>query len=352
MPEKVLINGYGRIGRMCLRAILDKGEVEVVAINEIAADIATSAYITEYDTHHGKFLEDKISHEGNILNFGGKKIKFLQIKNVVDIPVAELGVTIVIECTGKHNSVAKLQPFLDNGVKRVVVSAPVKDDGVPNIVIGVNDELYDPNVHRILTAASCTTNCIAPVIKLLHDKIGVKHGSITTIHCLTNTQSVLDAPWCAEKEPRRARGSVNNFYPTTTGSAKAVTEVIPELKGKLNGHAIRVPLATSSLTDITLEMMKEVTAEQVNALFHEAAAGKMKGILGCEEKLLTAADYCNDARSAIVDQASTIVMGGSQVKVYAWYDNEWGYSCRLAELTRAVAKKESCGSLTAGCFCM
>ncbi|KAG8464929.1 hypothetical protein KFE25_012292 [Diacronema lutheri] len=338
-PERVLINGYGRIGRLCLRAILGTPEVEVVAINEIAADIATSAYITEYDTHHGKFLPGKISHEGDTLDFDGRKIKFLQIKAPADVPIAALGITIVIECTGKHNDVAKLQPFLDSGAKRVVVSAPVKAPGVPNIVLGVNEQTYQPSVHRILTAASCTTNCIAPVIKLLHDKVGVKHGSITTIHCLTNTQSVLDAPWCAEKEPRRARGSVNNFYPTTTGSAKAVTEVIPELTGKLNGHAVRVPLATSSLTDITLEMAREVTAEGINQLFREAAsAGPMQGILGIEAKKLTAADYCNDARSTIVDEASTIVMGGTQVKVLAWYDNEWGYSCRLAELARMVAR--------------
>ena len=338
-PERVLINGFGRIGRLCLRALLDKEEVEVVAINETAGDIATAAYISEYDTHHGKFLHGKISHAGDTIDFDGRKVKFLQIKAPVDVPIADLGITIVIECTGKHNDVAKLQPFLDNGAKRVVVSAPVKAAGVPNIVLGVNEQTYDPRAHRIVTAASCTTNCIAPVIKLLHDKVGVKHGSITTIHCLTNTQSVLDAPWCAEKEPRRARGSVNNFYPTTTGSAKAVTEVIPELTGKLNGHAVRVPLATSSLTDITLEMAREVTAAEVNKLFHEAATdGPMKGILGIERKMLTAADYTDDPRSTIVDEASTIVMGGTQVKVLAWYDNEWGYSCRLAEIARMVAR--------------
>jgi glyceraldehyde 3-phosphate dehydrogenase len=230
-----------------------------------------------------------------------------------------MGVTIVVECTGKFVTLAKIQPYLDNGAKKVVVSAPVKDAGVPNIVLGVNDQIYEPAKHAVVTAASCTTNCIAPIIKLLHDKVGVRHGSITTIHCLTNTQSVLDAAWCAEKEPRRARGAVNNFYPTTTGSAKAVTEVIPELKGKLNGHAVRVPLATSSLTDITLEMSREVTPEEINKLCAAAAAeGPLKGILGIEEKKLTAADYCNDSRSTIVDAASTIVMGGTQLKVLAW----------------------------------
>jgi len=279
-----------------------------------------------------------VSHDKDHIIIDGRKIKFTQFKNPADIPVADLGATIVIECTGKFNGAAKLEPFFANGAKKVVVSAPIKDDGVPNIVVGVNDKAYNPKEHKIVTAASCTTNCIAPVIKLLHDTVGVKHGSITTIHCLTNTQSVLDAPWCAEKEPRRARGAVNNFYPTTTGSAKAVTEVIPELKGKLNGHAVRIPLATASMTDITLELAREVDKEEINNIFLTAANGSYKGILGIEEKLLTAADYCNDPRSTILDKASTIVVGGTQLKCYAWYDNEWGYSNRLAELARRVAK--------------
>ncbi|EOD30714.1 glyceraldehyde-3-phosphate dehydrogenase [Emiliania huxleyi CCMP1516] len=336
-PERVLINGNGRIGRLALRTLLNQTEVTVVAINELRGDIETSAYITEYDTHHGRFLSGKISTEGDIIDFDGTKVKFLQIASPADVPIAELGVTVVMECTGKFCSVAKVQPFLDLGAKKVVVSAPVKDAGVPNVVLGVNEAAYVPAEHSVVTAASCTTNCIAPVIKLLHDKVGVKHGSITTIHCLTNTQSVLDAAWCAEKEPRRARGAINNFYPTTTGSAKAVTEVIPELRGKLNGHAVRVPMATASLTDITLEMAREVTAAEVNGLFAAAEKGELAGILGIEEKKLTAADYCNDGASTIIDAASTIVMGGTQCKVLAWYDNEWGYACRLAELTRKVA---------------
>jgi len=336
-PEKVLINGYGRIGRLALRSLIVQPEVEVVAINEIAADIATTAYLTEFDTHHGRFMEGKIRVEGSTLFIDEHAIQFTQFKSPAEIPLKELGVTIVVEATGKFVTAAKLQPFLDNGAKKVVVSAPLKDQGVPNIVIGVNDDAYLPAQHAIVTAASCTTNCIAPVIKLLFDKVGVRHGSITTIHCLTNTQSVLDAAWCAEKEPRRARGAVNNYYPTTTGSAKAVTDVIPQLKGKLNGHAIRIPLATSSLTDITLELSREVTAEEINAIFAQAASGELKGILGIESRMLTAADYCHDPRSTVIDAKSTIVMGGTQLKVYAWYDNEWGYSCRLAELTCRVA---------------
>jgi len=336
--RNAIINGYGRIGRLTMRAIFDSSELNIVGINEIASDSATAAYLTEFDTHHGRWKEGKVSHDKSHVIIDGRKVAFTQYKTPAEIPLTEMGVTIVIECTGKFNSAEKLQPYFDNGAKKVVVSAPVKSEGVPNIVVGVNDAAYNPKQHSIVTAASCTTNCIAPVIKLLHDKVGVKHGSITTIHCLTNTQSVLDAPWCAEKEPRRARGSVNNFYPTTTGSAKAVTEVIPELKGKLNGHAVRVPLATSSMTDITLEMAREVTREEINGLFAEAAKGSLRGILGIEGKLLTAADFCNDARSTIIDEASTMVVGGTQVKTYAWYDNEWGYSNRLAELARRVAK--------------
>jgi glyceraldehyde 3-phosphate dehydrogenase len=239
----------------------------------------------------------------------------------------------VIEASGKMKSKALLQAYLDQGVKRVVVTAPVKEDGVLNIVMGVNHQLYDKTQHPIVTAASCTTNCLAPVVKVLHEAIGIEHGSITTIHDLTNTQTILDAP---HKDLRRARACGMSLIPTTTGSATAITHIFPELKGKLNGHAVRVPLANASITDCVFEMKRATTAEEVNQLMKAAAENELKGILGYEERPLVSIDFKTDPRSSIIDALSTMVVNGTQVKIYAWYDNEWGYANRTAELVRMV----------------
>ena len=247
------------------------------------------------------------------------------------------GCDVVIEASGRMKSKAVLQAYLDQGVKRVVVTAPVKEEGVLNVVMGVNDAVYDPALHRIVTAASCTTNCLAPVVKVIHEALGIRHGSITTIHDLTNTQSILDTP---HKDLRRARASGLNLIPTSTGSATAITHIFPELKGKLNGHAVRVPLANASLTDCVFEVARPTTAEEVNALLKAAADGALKGILGYEERPLVSSDYKTDPRSSIIDALSTMVVNGTQVKIYAWYDNEWGYANRTLELAQLVGAQD------------
>ena len=240
---------------------------------------------------------------------------------------------VVIECSGKMKSTDKLQAYLNQGVGRVVVSAPVKEEGVLNVVVGVNDHLFEPAKHRIVTAASCTTNCLAPVVKVILEHFGIRHGSMTTVHDITNTQTILDAP---HKDLRRARACGMSLIPTTTGSAKAITAIFPELEGKLNGHAIRVPLANASLTDMVFELEREVTVEEVNQALKAAADGPLKGILGYEERPLVSIDYRTDPRSSIIDALSTMVVNGTQLKLYAWYDNEWGYANRTAELARMV----------------
>ncbi|MEL6127949.1 MAG: ArsJ-associated glyceraldehyde-3-phosphate dehydrogenase, partial [Pseudomonadota bacterium] len=239
----------------------------------------------------------------------------------------------VVDCTGVFKSTATLAPYLDAGVKRVVVSAPVKEESVANIVYGVNEDIYDPARHRIVTAASCTTNCLAPVVKVIHEGLGIVHGSITTIHDVTNTQTIVDRP---AKDLRRARSALNALIPTTTGSATAITLIYPELKGKLNGHAVRVPLLNASLTDCVFEVERDTSAAEVNALLKAAAEGPLAGILGYEERPLVSTDYTNDPRSAIVDALSTMVVDGTQVKIYAWYDNEWGYAHRLVDVALMV----------------
>ncbi|MEM9278380.1 MAG: ArsJ-associated glyceraldehyde-3-phosphate dehydrogenase, partial [Pseudomonadota bacterium] len=245
------------------------------------------------------------------------------------------GVDVVIDCTGAFKTEEKLQPYFDAGIKKVVVSAPVKDEGVANIVYGVNHNIYDPGQHKIITAASCTTNCLAPVVKVIHEGIGIKHGVITTIHDVTNTQTIVDRP---AKDLRRARSALNSLIPTTTGSATAITLIYPELKGKLNGHAVRVPLLNSSLTDCVFEVERETTVEEVNAMFKAASEGELNGILGYEERPLVSADYTNDPRSSVIDAPSTMIVDGTQVKVYAWYDNEWGYANRLVDIAFMVGE--------------
>jgi glyceraldehyde 3-phosphate dehydrogenase len=252
-------------------------------------------------------------------------------QTLADLPLD--GVDVMIDCTGAFKTEAALAPYFAAGVKKVIVSAPVKDGPTANIVYGVNSDIYDPNHHQIVTAASCTTNCLAPVVKVLHESIGISHGSITTIHDVTNTQTIVDRP---AKDLRRARSALNSLIPTTTGSATAITLIYPDLKGRLNGHAVRVPMLNASLTDCVFEMARETTIEEVNHLFETAAAGPLKGILGYETRPLVSADYTNDPRSAIIDAPSTMVINGTQVKIYAWYDNEWGYAHRLVDVALMV----------------
>lgn len=334
MAIKVGINGFGRIGRLALRASWDWPEFEFIQINDPAGDAETHAHLINFDSVHGRWHREA-GAEGDAVVIDGKRIKVTANKAIADTDWS--GCDLVIEASGKMKSVAVLQAYLDQGVKRVVVCAPVKEKGALNVVMGVNQHLFDPALHRIVTAASCTTNCLAPVVKVIHESLGIRHGSITTIHDLTNTQSILDTP---HKDLRRARASGMSLIPTTTGSATAIAEIFPELRGKLNGHAVRVPLANASLTDCVFEVARETTAEEVNALLKAAAEGPLKGILGYEARPLVSIDYRTDPRSSIIDALSTLVVNGTQVKIYAWYDNEWGYANRAAELARMVGMAE------------
>jgi len=333
MAIKVAINGFGRMGRLAFRAAWDWPEFEIVHINEKAGDAATAAHLLNFDSVHGRW-EHIAESETNKIIINDKSISYTQNSALEDTPWHELGVDIVVECTGKFKSKEALAPYLKQGIKKVVVSAPVKD-GTLNIVMGVNDHLYDPAVHHIVTAASCTTNCIAPIVKVIHENFGIKHGSITTIHDMTNTQSILDE---YHKDLRRARASGLSLIPTSTGSATAITEIFPELKGKLNGIAVRVPLANASLTDCVFEVEQAVTVEIVNAALEAAATGELKGILGYETKPLVSADYTNDTHSSTVDALSTMIINGTQVKILTWYDNEIGYVHRMMELTKNLAQ--------------
>lgn len=330
MSIKVGINGFGRIGRLALRAAFDWPEVEFVQINDVAGDAATLAHLLEFDSVQGRW-HHAVSNEGEQIVINGKVIKTSQQKSIeaVDWSCCD----VVIEATGKHRKSEFLNQYLAQGVKRVVVSAPVKEEGIANIVVGVNDHIFDPDKHRIVTAASCTTNCIAPVVKVIHESLGIEQSSFTTIHDLTNTQTILDAP---HKDLRRARACGMSLIPTTTGSATAIVEIFPDLKGKINGHAVRVPLANASLTDIIFDVKRDTTAEEVNALLKAASQNELQGILGFEERPLVSVDYRGDQRSTIVDALSTMVVGKRMVKIYAWYDNEMGYATRTAELVRKV----------------
>ena len=331
---RIALNGLGRIGKLLLRRLVDEGLADqIVLINEPGADLEQHALLLEFDTVHGPWPRD-IGTEGDALRIGGYRIPFRQERRIGDLPLAEMGVDLVLDCTGVFKTEAKVAPYYAAGVKKVIVSAPVKDTGALNLVYGVNHDLYDPEKHPLLTAASCTTNCLAPVVKVLHEEIGIKHGSITTIHDVTNTQTIVDK---AHKDPRRARSALNSLIPTSTGSATAITLIYPELTGRLNGLAVRVPLLNASLTDGVFEMERATTEAEVNGFFKAWSEGPLKGILGYEERPLVSADYLNDPRSGIVDAPSTMVVNGTQVKVYAWYDNEWGYTCRMADIAAMVA---------------
>ena len=330
MTLKIGINGFGRIGRLALRAAWDWPDVSFVHINDPGGDAATLAHLLNFDSVHGRWTHDA-GHDSDAITVAGQRVATTRNKAIVDTDWS--GCDVVIEASGKMKTTAALQAYLDQGVKRVVVTAPVKEPGVLNVVMGVNDHLFDAAAHRIVTAASCTTNCLAPIVKVVHGNFGIRHGSITTVHDLTNTQSILDQP---HKDLRRARACGMSLIPTTTGSATAITEIFPELKGRLNGHAVRVPLANASLTDAVFELERATTAAEANALFKAAAEGPLKGILGFETRPLVSIDYRTDPRSAIVDGPFTMVVNGTQLKVFAWYDNEWGYANRTVELARKV----------------
>ena len=333
MPVRIGMNGFGRMGRLALRALWDHAEVEVVQINEIAGDAATAAHLLNFDSVQGRWQHEALA-DGDEIVADGRRIGFSSHVAPGDVPWDELGIEVVLESTSKFKTPEALAPFFARGVDSVVVAAPVKQ-GALNVVIGVNDDLYDPNEHKIVTAASCTTNCLAPVVKVIHEGIGIKHGAITTLHDMTATQSVVDAP---HKDLRRARAASLSLIPTTTGSATAIGLIFPELQGKLDGLAVRVPLLNSSLTDCVFEVERATTVEEVNGLLREAAAsGPLAGILGYEERPLVSVDFKGDPRSSIVDALSTMVTDGTQVKILAWYDNEWGYANRWAELARRVA---------------
>lgn len=334
MTIKVGINGFGRMGRLAFRAGWDMPEIEFTQINDPAGDAETFAHLINFDSVHGKWQETA-RHTDHSINVGNKEIAYSANTGIDQTDWSACDV--VIEASGKMKSSEKLQPYLEQGVKRVVVTAPVKEPGILNIVMGVNEDLYDKSVHPIVTAASCTTNCLAPVVKVIHEKLGIIHGSMTTIHDITNTQSIMDT---AHKDLRRARALGSSLIPTTTGSATAITHIFPELKGKLNGHAIRVPLTNASLTDCVFEVEKETDVEEVNNYLKEAAETYLSDILGYEERPLVSIDYKTDPRSSIIDALSTLVVDKSHVKIYAWYDNEWGYANRTAEIARMVGLKD------------
>ncbi|AML50206.1 ArsJ-associated glyceraldehyde-3-phosphate dehydrogenase [Falsihalocynthiibacter arcticus] len=323
------INGLGRIGKLALRPLLERG-AKIAFINDAVGDPKMHAHLLEFDSIHGRWPAN-FEADNNSITIDGTHIPVTSTRNLDELPLE--GVDVVIDCTGAFKTETKLAPYFAAGVKKVVVSAPVEDGPTANIVYGVNDNNYDPETHRIITAASCTTNCLAPVVKVLLEGIGIRHGSITTIHDVTNTQTIVDRP---ASDLRRARSALTNLIPTTTGSATAITLIYPELKGKLNGHAVRVPLLNGSLTDCVFEMERETSVEEVNELFRLASVGSLKGILGYETRPLVSSDYTNDPRSCIIDALSTMVVNGTQLKVYAWYDNEWGYTNRLVDVAFMV----------------
>ena len=346
---RVGINGLGRIGRLALRAGLGgvlradgdpraDNRLDIAHVNEVKGGAETAAHLLEFDSIHGRWRETLSAEDERTIRIGNRVIGFSAESDPAEVPWGDLGCDLVLECTGKFRSPETLQAYFDRGVKRVIVAAPVKFDEALNIVVGVNDHLYDPAEHRLLTAASCTTNCLAPVVKVVHEALGIRHGQITTIHDPTNTNVVVDAP---HKDLRRARSAMLSLQPTTTGSATAIALIYPELKGRLNGHAVRAPILNASLTDCVFELNRPTSADEVNQLMREAAEGPLAGILGYEDRPLVSADYANDTRSSIVDGLSTMVTDETLLKVYAWYDNEMGYACRMVDLANIVIAKES-----------
>ena len=338
MAVRVGINGFGRIGRQSLKAIIERTKnVEVVAINDLV-DTEMNALLFRYDSTYGRYA-GTVEHTDDSLVVDGREIKVFKERDPAAIKWGDVGVDIVIESTGLFTDADKARAHLQGGAKKVIISAPAKGEDV-TIVLGVNDDMYDPDKHTIISNASCTTNCLAPVAKVVNDEFGIVRGFMNTIHSYTNDQRVLDV---AHQDPRRARSAGQNIIPTTTGAARALALVIPELKGKFDGFSLRVPTPTVSVVDFTAQLEKEVTAEQLNDAFRAAATGKMQGILGVTDEPLVSMDFKGDSRSSIVDGKSTMVIG-DLVKVISWYDNEWGYSCRIADLTAFVAERLPSGA--------
>lgn len=346
---RVGINGMGRMGRLALRAAMGavrraegdpraSNRLDIVHLNEVKGGVAATAHLLEFDSTHGRWYGSFGVENEATIRIDNKTLGFSSAAHPKDVAWGDLGCDIVLECTGKFLKPVDLDAYFDRGVKRVIVAAPVKDESALNVVVGVNDNLYDASRHRLLTAASCTTNCLAPVVKVIHEAIGIRHGQITTIHDPTNTNVVVDAP---HKDLRRARAAMTSLQPTTTGSATAITLIYPDLKGKLNGHAVRAPVLNASLTDCVFELKRSTNEAEVNDLFAKAAAGPLAGILGFEKRPLVSVDYCNDTRSAIVDGPSTMVTDDTLLKVYAWYDNEIGYVCRMVDLANMVIDAEA-----------
>ncbi|MEV3969889.1 type I glyceraldehyde-3-phosphate dehydrogenase [Streptomyces sp. NPDC050698] len=334
MTIRVGINGFGRIGRNYFRALLEQGaDIEIVAVNDLG-DTATTAHLLKYDTILGR-LKQEVTHTADTITVDGKTIKVLAERNPADIPWGELGVDIVIESTGIFTKKADAEKHLAGGAKKVLISAPAKDEDV-TIVMGVNQDTYDAANHHVISNASCTTNCVAPMAKVLDENFGIVKGLMTTVHAYTNDQRILDFP---HKDLRRARAAAENIIPTTTGAAKATALVLPQLKGKLDGMAMRVPVPTGSVTDLVLELSREVTKEEVNAAFQKAAEGELKGILEYTEDPIVSSDIVNAPASCTFDSSLTMVQEGKNVKVIGWYDNEWGYSNRLVDLTVFVGNQ-------------
>jgi glyceraldehyde 3-phosphate dehydrogenase len=334
MTIRVGINGFGRMGKLGLRAGWGRTDLEFVHINEIKGDAACHAHLLEFDSVHGRwdqnifFNDDSISIHGETMGFSSHFFP-------EEVDWGEKGIDLLIECTGHFKTQQALQPYFDQGIKKVLVSAPVPEPAL-NLVYGINHDLYNPHQHHIVTAASCTTNCLAPVVKVMHEEIGIRHGTMTTIHDITNTQTIIDK---GHKDLRRARACSQSLIPTSTGSAKAITSIFPELEGKLNGLAVRVPLLNASLVDFVFEANNKTSVEEVNALFKQAAKNELDGILGYEERPLVSIDYVNDARSSIVDAQSTMVTDNTLIKILAWYDNEWGYVNRMMDIAQMMAQK-------------
>ena len=334
MTIRVGINGFGRIGRNYFRALLEQGaDIEIVAVNDLG-DTATTAHLLKYDTILGR-LKQEVTHTADTITVDGKTIKVLAERNPADIPWGELGVDIVIESTGIFTKKADAEKHIAGGAKKVLISAPAKDEDV-TIVMGVNQDKYDPANHHVISNASCTTNCVAPMAKVLDENFGIVKGLMTTVHAYTNDQRILDFP---HKDLRRARAAAENIIPTTTGAAKATALVLPQLKGKLDGIAMRVPVPTGSVTDLVLELSREVTKEEVNAAFQKAAEGELEGILEYTEDPIVSSDIVNAPASCTFDSSLTMVQEGKSVKVIGWYDNEWGYSNRLVDLTVFVGNQ-------------
>jgi glyceraldehyde 3-phosphate dehydrogenase len=339
MTVRVGINGFGRIGRQSLKALIERApEIEVVAVNDLV-DAEMNAHLFKHDSTYGAYEGTVEARNGNLV-IDGKEIRVLSERDPAALPWADMGVDVVLESTGLFTDADKARAHIEAGARKVIISAPAKGEDI-TIVLGVNEERYDPDAHDVISNASCTTNCLAPAAKVVHDLLTIERGLMNTIHSYTNDQRILDV---AHKDPRRARAAGQNIIPTTTGAAKALALVIPDLKGKFDGFSLRVPTPTVSVVDFTADVSRPTSIEELNDAFRRAAAGPMKGILGVSDEPLVSSDFRGDSRSSIIDADSTMVLGGTMVKVIAWYDNEWGYSCRVADLVRYVAERLPVGA--------